>query len=216
MAGSVFVRLAKNSKKGQNGTVLVIGGSRRYTGAPHFTARAALRAGADLVYILCKRRALLSLKALHEAIVMPIAYSSRILEKTTACVVGPGLDRTDKPTLQIISKIIDSLGARGIPIVVDADAIHYYKKGLFRHAGTCVVTANYKEKNGLVIKEGHACIYKGEHDLVVAGTKQMRCALHPRENDAGARGIFCLVCSPPRFLYGAMPRCSTRVFLHAN
>ncbi|PSH00484.1 MAG: hypothetical protein BRC30_03280, partial [Nanohaloarchaea archaeon SW_7_46_7] len=41
-----------DTHKGQNGKVLVIGGSGKYTGAPALSARAALRSGADLVKIL--------------------------------------------------------------------------------------------------------------------------------------------------------------------
>lgn len=43
---------ASDSHKGQNGKVLVIGGSEKFTGAPALSAEACLRAGADLVKIL--------------------------------------------------------------------------------------------------------------------------------------------------------------------
>ena len=39
-----------NSRKGDNGTVLVIGGSYIYHGAPILSSIAALRTGCDLVY----------------------------------------------------------------------------------------------------------------------------------------------------------------------
>lgn len=46
---------SKSSKKGDNGTVLVAGGSRFYHGAPVLTSLAALRSGADLVYTAVPR-----------------------------------------------------------------------------------------------------------------------------------------------------------------
>ncbi|MBP2624355.1 MAG: NAD(P)H-hydrate dehydratase, partial [Nitrosopumilaceae archaeon] len=39
-----------NSRKGDNGVVLVIGGSYIYHGAPLLSSLAAIKAGADLVY----------------------------------------------------------------------------------------------------------------------------------------------------------------------
>jgi len=39
-----------NSRKGDNGTVLVVGGSYLYHGAPILASNAALRSGIDLVY----------------------------------------------------------------------------------------------------------------------------------------------------------------------
>ena len=41
----------KNSHKGDNGRVLVVGGSIDYVGAPYFAAMAALRSGVDLVTV---------------------------------------------------------------------------------------------------------------------------------------------------------------------
>ena len=51
---------SKKSHKGQNGIVLVIGGSELYTGAPTFvgmSALASMRTGVDLVYIAAPERA---------------------------------------------------------------------------------------------------------------------------------------------------------------
>ncbi|KAI5176511.1 ATP-dependent NAD(P)H-hydrate dehydratase [Pancytospora epiphaga] len=172
MAKSVFKNLSSDSKKGENGTVLIIGGSRRYTGAPIFAAKAAMRTGAEIVYVFCKKKALLPIKSLHEAIVMPIKYDEHILDKITACVVGPGLGRLNDKTLGIILQILNRLNTKAIPIVVDADAIHYYKMGLFNNYRHCIVTPNYKEKIGLTVEKGHLCIYKGSTDVVTINNKE--------------------------------------------
>ncbi|MBU1152123.1 NAD(P)H-hydrate dehydratase, partial [Patescibacteria group bacterium] len=39
-----------DSHKGQNGRVMIVGGSEAYYGAPILSGMAALRSGADLVY----------------------------------------------------------------------------------------------------------------------------------------------------------------------
>ena len=40
----------ESSKKGDNGIVIIVGGSRIYHGAPILASMAALRSGTDLVY----------------------------------------------------------------------------------------------------------------------------------------------------------------------
>src|SRR5512138_364672 len=46
----------KGGHKGDNGRVLVIGGSRDYSGAPFLSAMAALRIGADYVAVACPKK----------------------------------------------------------------------------------------------------------------------------------------------------------------
>lgn len=169
---STFIKLDREAKKGENGTILVIGGSALYTGAPLFSAMGAMRSGADLVYIFCEPEALSSIKTYHEAIALPAAYSKRILRKITACVVGPGLGRIDKERLALVVRIVKYLNARDVPIILDADAIHYYKRGCFHFVKACVITPNYKEKIGLAVREGHVCIYKGVNDVIAVNGGQ--------------------------------------------
>lgn len=188
MALTTFRNLDPGAKKGQNGTVLVIGGSLLYTGAPVFSARSALRAGADLVYVLCMQEALGSIKSLHEAIVMPIAYDRRVLRKITACVLGPGLGRVSPDTLRLITKIVRSLNARAVPIVVDADGIHYYKRGHFSFVDTCVVTPNYREKTGLSVRRGHVCVLKGAIDIVALDGEERAVDTPNSEKRCGGQG----------------------------
>jgi ATP-dependent NAD(P)H-hydrate dehydratase len=45
--------LSNSLRKGQSGRVGVVGGSLEYTGAPFFSAFAALRCGADLAHVFC-------------------------------------------------------------------------------------------------------------------------------------------------------------------
>jgi NAD(P)H-hydrate epimerase len=48
---SFFPKREKNSHKGKNGEVVIVGGSRDYAGAASFAAGGAIAAGCDLVYL---------------------------------------------------------------------------------------------------------------------------------------------------------------------
>ena len=58
-----------SSRKGDNGTVLVAGGSRFYHGAPVLATMAALRSGADLVYTAVPRSIITSVRSFSPAII---------------------------------------------------------------------------------------------------------------------------------------------------
>lgn len=169
--GSVFTNLVRGERKGQNGTAVVIGGSEMYTGAPLFSAKAALRSGSDLVYVFSAPQPLAALRSLHEAIVVPLAFDERVLGKATACVVGPGLGRIAEDALSTIVEIVGHLSSRGVPVVLDADAIHYYKRGYFNQIERCVITPNCNESRNLVVRPGHVCIYKGAQDRICRGSE---------------------------------------------
>ena len=63
----------KDSKKGDNGTVLIVGGNRIYHGAPILASMAAMRSGADLVYIAVPKSNTIPTRALSpNAIVLPL------------------------------------------------------------------------------------------------------------------------------------------------
>lgn len=161
-----FLSLKTNARKGENGTIIIIGGSELYTGAPLFTGLGALRSGAELVYIFTAENAVQSIKSVNEMIVSPFQFNSRILEKATSCVFGPGLGRISNDELKIIVEIINYLDNRSVPFIFDADSIHYYKEGMFSHLNKVILTPNYKEAVGLNVHSGHICIYKGEEDLI--------------------------------------------------
>lgn len=56
--------------KGSSGRIVVIGGSRDYSGAPYFSAMAALRAGVDMATIVTTRAAAPSLKAMSPDLIV--------------------------------------------------------------------------------------------------------------------------------------------------
>jgi len=58
LLGHIMPTLDPICYKGQNGRIVIIGGSEQYHGAPYFAGMAALRSGADLVSIYTCEKAL--------------------------------------------------------------------------------------------------------------------------------------------------------------
>lgn len=122
-----------NAHKGKFGKILLLCGSRGYTGAAALSAMGALRSGAGLVFLGVPER-IYEIEAvkLTEAIVFPLPdkggkLSSRAipeimerLPKMDAVLIGPGLGQSDG-TLAVTEMV---LKAAQCPVVVDADGIN--------------------------------------------------------------------------------------------
>ncbi|MBI2483763.1 NAD(P)H-hydrate dehydratase [Candidatus Uhrbacteria bacterium] len=125
----IYKKRPRWSHKGDFGTVLVIGGSIRHTGSPIFNAMAALRAGADLAYLIGPQRAMDA--AAHHApdmitepldgefLMKHIPRALAISEHANTCVIGGGLARSP----QTYRAIRTFLKQCQLPLVIDAEAI---------------------------------------------------------------------------------------------
>ena len=121
-----------NAHKGSFGKILLLCGSRGYTGAAYLAAMGALRSGAGLVY-LGVPESIYTIEAvkLNEAIVFPLpdengalseAAVPEILErlpKMDAILIGPGLGLTPG-TLAVTKAVLENASC---PVVLDADGI---------------------------------------------------------------------------------------------
>jgi len=65
----LIVRRLASSRKGDNGVVLVVGGSRIYHGAPLLASMAALRSGTDLVYTAVPKSNIISVRSFSPNII---------------------------------------------------------------------------------------------------------------------------------------------------
>jgi ADP-dependent NAD(P)H-hydrate dehydratase / NAD(P)H-hydrate epimerase len=121
-------RRERDSHKGSYGHVLLIGGSKGFTGAIAMAARAALRSGAGLVSVLTPEEvwSVVAQTAGPEIMVHPFSDLLKIPEMLTrdwkqcdAVLLGPGLGRSDKTTVlvSVLLKICE------VPLVLDADAL---------------------------------------------------------------------------------------------
>jgi ADP-dependent NAD(P)H-hydrate dehydratase / NAD(P)H-hydrate epimerase len=165
-AGWVREHLPKRepySHKGDYGKVLVIAGSRGYTGASALCAEAALRAGAGLVYLAVPESLLIAMEAkLTEVIKLglpeedgslapaAIAKIFEMLEDKDVLIVGPGLGRhphTIKTVRQLVAKADK-------PLVLDADGLNALgpeaKKILSQRTAPTVLTPHPGELSRLI------------------------------------------------------------------
>jgi NAD(P)H-hydrate epimerase len=119
------------SHKGDFGKLLVVGGSKRYSGSPTFNALAAYRAGVDLVTVAAPRRAADIIASFApDIITYPLEgdYLNEthlddiflLAQNSDALAIGGGLERNEK-TMVTVRKILKGVT---LPCVIDADAIH--------------------------------------------------------------------------------------------
>jgi hydroxyethylthiazole kinase-like uncharacterized protein yjeF len=120
----------RDSHKGQNGRLLIVGGGP-YTGAPALSALAALRTGADLVWIAVPERCYqvvasyspdYIVKALGGPMLTPddLPLISELIASVDAVLVGPGLGR-DEETVRTVCQFVKDIDK---PLVVDADGLY--------------------------------------------------------------------------------------------
>lgn len=119
--------------KGTFGKVLLLCGSRGFTGAAYLSAMGALRCGAGVVY-LGVPESIYAIEAvkLNEPVVFPLPDEAgklsadaipEILDKLpqmNAVLIGPGLGQSDG-TVAVVQAV---LGNAACPVVVDADGIN--------------------------------------------------------------------------------------------
>ena len=119
--------------KGDFGKILLICGSRGYTGAAALAAMGALRSGAGLVY-LAVPDSIYGIEAvkLLEPIVLPLPDKSGMLSKDAitpirklmvgmdAVLIGPGLGRSEAVEEVLLTVLKEFSG----PVVLDADGIN--------------------------------------------------------------------------------------------
>ena len=131
------VRLPKrrpDTHKGDYGKLLIVGGAVGYTGAPTLCARAAVRAGAGLVY-LGVPAPIYDITAVKNDEAMPFplpsdehggvdaAAAEMVLEKLRGCDVcalGPGMGKGEG-TAAVVRAVLETAS---VPLVLDADALN--------------------------------------------------------------------------------------------
>ena len=146
-----------DANKGDFGRILLLCGSRGYTGAAALTAHGALRSGAGLVY-LGVPESIYSIEAvkLTEPIVLPMPDEggmlsgkatdqiSSLLPQMDVVVIGCGLGRSEG-TFAVLNHVLQTF--RG-PVVVDADGINLlsqHKDILRGRTGVTILTPHAGE-----------------------------------------------------------------------
>ena len=188
-----FALRKKGEHKGQNGKLLIIGGSEDYFGAPYLAAKAASYI-VDLVYL-----AMPEYSAKHindpDLILRPFEgknFSGEHLEKALelskvvdAVIIGPGIGQKDE-TRDFIRKFVKCCEK---PMVIDADALKSIAEDLnvlkgksfvlTPHAGEFKILFGEKPEGGLEEKAkrvmekakeiGGTILLKGAYDVISNG-----------------------------------------------
>jgi len=132
-----FPERKTDTHKGDYGKILLLCGSRGYTGAAALAALGALRSGAGLVY-LGVPESIYEIEAIKllEPVVIPFpdeagmfasSANNRIMEmlpKMDAVLIGPGLGQSEG-TLSVVQSVLKYCSC---PVVLDADGINLIAK----------------------------------------------------------------------------------------
>jgi hydroxyethylthiazole kinase-like uncharacterized protein yjeF len=121
------MKLKRKEIKGQNGRVLVVGGSKDYVGAPAFAAMAALRSGVDIVTVCAPEKVSWVINTYTPDIItkkflgdeLNLTHCKEIIslaEKHHVVVLGNGLGLKKDFVYKLVREIKK-------PFIIDADAI---------------------------------------------------------------------------------------------
>ena len=121
------MKLKRRDQKGENGRVLVVGGSKDYIGAPAFAAMAALRTGVDIVTVCAPEKVAWTINSYTPDLItkkflgdeLNLTHTKEIVglaEKHDVLVIGNGLGQNKEFVLRLLRDISK-------PLVIDADAI---------------------------------------------------------------------------------------------
>ena len=152
-----FLRLKNrnsSSHKGNNGSVLIVGGSKDYHGAPAISGKAAFGAGVDLVYIATPESAAIPVKSASEDLIvksldgdyLSLNHLDEILEladKVDAVLIGPG-SGINVDTSKLFNVLVTKIKK---PIVLDADGLKQVDISLIKNKDNIVLTPHLAEFN---------------------------------------------------------------------
>lgn len=185
-----------NSRKGENGTVLVVGGSYIYHGAPILSSLAALRSGTDLVYTSIPKINAQSTRAVSpNLIVIPLVDQKltrgavkkllgAIPKNLDSATIGMGLAIAEKIALEILVKALikndvrisldaSALVPEILPIISNKNCVVTPHAGEFKRLFGISPPDNQKQRiitvEKLAKKHGIVILLKGQTDVVSDG-----------------------------------------------
>ncbi|UCH58030.1 MAG: NAD(P)H-hydrate dehydratase [Candidatus Bathyarchaeota archaeon] len=156
--GDVFLATRERSPeahKGDFGTLLVVGGSETYSGAPALTAMAAYAVGVDLVYVAAPETVSSVIAGFSPNLITVKLKGSRLNQKNVekldplygkvdAVAIGPGLGLHDE-TVEAVNRVLDEVEDHKLAVLIDADALKSFPKRRDKITTEAVFTPHYKE-----------------------------------------------------------------------
>jgi len=140
------MKIVRKEHKGENGRVLVVGGSQDYVGAPALAAMAALKTGVDIVTVCAPEKVAWAMNSYTPDLItrkfpgeeLHTSHAREIIdlaERHDVVVLGPGLGLKKDFVLKLLREIKK-------PFVIDADAIKVISLTV---ASNSVLTPNQRE-----------------------------------------------------------------------
>lgn len=150
-----FLRLKNrdsSSHKGNNGRLLIIGGSNDYSGAPAIAGMAAIGAGADLVYVATPEKSAEAIKATSPDLIvkslegdkLSLSHADEILsivDDVDAVLMGPGAGIDDE-TSNLFNVLATKIKK---PIILDADSLKQVNLSLIKNREDIILTPHIFE-----------------------------------------------------------------------
>jgi len=201
--GDVYLvskRRRPDSHKGEHGSLLVVGGSETYSGAPALTAMGAYAVGLDLVYVAAPETAASIIAGFSPSLITVKLKGSRLtpknlrqlrpfLERVDAVAMGPGLGLNDE-TVEAVCTLVDWVEERRLPLLLDADALKGFAEkrrkmgtpavftphgGEFKILTGSEAARDFREQGMVVEKEaaklGGTILLKGRVDVISDGIR---------------------------------------------
>jgi len=145
-----------DNHKGQFGRVLVIGGSKNYSGAPAYSSLTGIHFGCDLVItyvpqvvgdVIRNYSPNLIVRTqpgdwLNPEILDEISW---LIDWSNAIVIGPGMG-VEKETEDLLVKLLEKIRMGKKPLVLDADALKLVKDHLGQIKGQQVILTPHEEE----------------------------------------------------------------------
>jgi ADP-dependent NAD(P)H-hydrate dehydratase / NAD(P)H-hydrate epimerase len=186
----VIPKHKSSAHKGQNGEVLIIGGSEDYIGCLALAGLATLRTGIDWITIAAPEKVAWAISCLSPDLITKKIkgkslslknYSElmRVVKLHDVVLIGNGMGKK-KSTQMLIRKLVKNIKK---PIVIDADAIKAVKLNdvknsiLFPHKKEFELLLKHSKIRELELQDhinGNVIIRKGEIDLIIDSHKMMQ------------------------------------------
>ena len=203
------------SRKGENGIVLVVGGSYIYHGAPILSSLAALRSGTDLVYTSVPKINVASTRSISpNLIVIPLVDQKLTLGAVKKLVgalprnlhsatIGMGLAIQEKNSLlYLVKSLLDrdvrlSLDASALipevlPILANKNVVVTPHAGEFKRLFGDILSDSTSERINLVeqnaLKYGITILLKGPTDIISDGNATYLCEKNTPAMTVGGTG----------------------------
>lgn len=172
---SELVLPEKNSRKGENGRVLVIGGSRLFHAASFWSAAMAAKI-VDMVHFsspTMENNELMRVRAKEkfwDGIVVPWEDLAHYIEEDDSILIGPGMERGEE-TRKIVNELLAKYPEKRW--VVDGGALQEVDPALL--TPTMIVTPNAREMEilGGKVPAGVTVLAKGVVDVVSGGGEKV-------------------------------------------